>query len=393
MADGQLLDLMKTASSDLDDLLEQEPDRLVANVQKRIRAKLEQHSGLLLFGTGQLGKITLQNLRPIGQRPLAFADNNSTLVGSELGGVPILLPADAAAQFPAALFVITVYTNAPVRRQLKGMGRQFITFAELAWCYPETFLPHVGLELPHKIFAEAVNVRAAFHLWADEASRLEYLGQIAWRSSLDPSVLPLHSPAKETYFPSDLFDLAPDEVLVDCGAFDGDSIRSFLQRTGNSFKAAVALEPDPITRLRFEKWRDTLPSGQASRIHLLPYATGERRETLSFHSAGTPTSALGSGWLQVESLPLDESVSRFAPSFIKMDIEGAEPATVQGSKRIMREHQPILAVCLYHAQEHLWQIPLLIKSLNPSYQLFLRRYSDECWELVCYAVPEERCKI
>jgi FkbM family methyltransferase len=384
---------MKAASSDLDDLLEQKPDRLVSGVQKRIRAKLEQHSGLLLFGAGQLGKITLDNLQRIGQRPLAFADNNPALAGTKLNGVPILFPADAAAQFPAALFVITVYTNEPVRRQLEEMKREFITFAELAWCYPETFLPRVGLELPHKIFAEAADVRAAFHLWADEASRREYLGQIAWRSTLAPSVLPPHSRVEETYFPSDLFDLAPDEVLVDCGAFDGDSIRAFLQRTGNSFKAAVALEPDPVTRMRFEKWRDTLPSGQASRIHLLPYATGNRRETLSFHSTGTAASAIGSGGLEVESLPLDESVAKFAPSFIKMDIEGAEPATVQGSRRIVREQKPILAVCLYHAQEHLWQIPLLIKSLNPSYQLFLRRYSDECWELVCYAVPKERCKV
>ena len=393
MEDGRLLDLMTSAISDLDQLLGQEPDRLVADVQKRIRAKLEQHSGLLLFGTGELGRITLDNLREVHQQPLAFADNNPALAGTKLSGVPILLPTDAATQFPAALFVITVYTNAPVRRQLNEMERAFITFAELAWCYPETFLPREGLELPHKIFAEAEEVSAAFHLWADEASREEYLGQIAWRSTLDPSVLPPHACADETYFPSDLFDLTPDEVLIDCGAFDGDSIRSFLQKTGYSFKAAVALEPDPVTRLRFEKWRDTLPSGQASRIHLLPYATGERRETLTFHSAGMPTSAIGSGRLEVESLPLDESVSRFAPSFIKMDIEGAEPATVQGSKRIMREHQPILAVCLYHSQEHLWQIPLLIKSLNPSYQLFLRRYSDECWELVCYAVPKDRCKI
>ena len=391
MGDGQLLDLMKPAISDLDELLKQEPGRLVAAVQKRIRAKLEQHSGLLLFGTGELGRITLDNLRRIGQQPLAFADNNPTLAGTELRGVPILLPAAAAAQFPSALFVITLYTNEPVRRQLERMGRQFITFAELAWCYPETFLPRVGLELPHKIFAEAADVRAAFHLWADEASRQEYLGQIAWRSTLDSSVLPPHARAEETYFPSDLFDLAPDEVLVDCGAFDGDSIRAFLQRTGNSFKAAVALEPDPVTRIRFEKWRDTLPSGQAARIHLLPYATGDKRETLSFHYASA-TSEIGSGRLKVESLPLDESVAQFAPSFIKMDIEGAEPATVQGSRRIMCEQKPILAVCLYHAQEHLWQIPLLIKSLNPSYQLFLRRYADECWELVCYAVPRERCK-
>src|SRR5205807_112237 len=107
MGAGRLPKFMKAASSDLEDLLEQEPDRLVADLQTRIRAKLKQHSGLLLFGTGQLGKITLDNLQRIGQQPVAFADNNPALAASELDGVPILLPADAATRFPAALFVIT----------------------------------------------------------------------------------------------------------------------------------------------------------------------------------------------------------------------------------------------------------------------------------------------
>jgi FkbM family methyltransferase len=379
--------------SDLGALLKLRPDQLVGKLQERVRIKLKQHSGLILFGTGQLGRITLGNLRRLGQSPLAFADNNPALSGTQLDGIPIMLPADAARQFPQALFVTTVYTNAPVCRQLREMGREFTTFAELAWCYPDAFLPRASLELPHRIFAEARDVSAAFGLWADEPSRREYLGQIAWRSTLEASALPPHSPVEETYFPSDLFDLATEEVMVDCGAFDGDSIRAFLHRVGNSFKAAIGLEPDPVTRTRFEKWRDGLPREQAARIHLLPYATGDKRETLSFDSTGTAASAIGSGQIQVECLPLDESVAKFAPTFIKMDIEGAEPATVRGAKEIIRQRQPILAVCLYHAQEHLWRIPLLIQSLNPSYRLFLRRYSDECWEIVCYAVPKERCKL
>ena len=383
---------MTSTSSQLEELLQRDPAQLVDAVQQRISAKLSQHQGLVLFGTGQLGRITLDNLQRTGQPPLAFADNDPALNGTALKGIPVLSPKDAAAKFPKALFVITVYTNEPVRRQLQEMGLPFITFAELAWCYPDSFLPRAGLELPQKIFAESADVRAGLRLWADEQSRQEYTGQIAWRSTLDPATLPPHSPVEETYFADDLFDLKPDEVMVDCGAFDGDSIRAFLLRTGNDFKAAIGLEPDPTTRKRFEKWRDSLPAEQASRIRLLPYATGEKRETLSFDSTGTAASAIGSGQVQVECLPLDESVAEYAPSFIKMDIEGAEPATVRGAKGIIREHQPVLAVCLYHAQEHLWQIPQLIQKLNPDYRLYLRRYADECWEIVCYAVPKERCK-
>lgn len=384
---------MKLAYNELEKVLGNDPDDLVKTVQRRIRPKLRQKAGFVLFGTGQLGRITLENLKRIGKPPLVFADNNSSLAGTTVNGIPVMLPADAAAKFPDGLFVIAVYTNEPVRRQLQEMGVEFITFAELAWCHPEAFLPRAGLELPHKIFVEAAQVRAALGLWTDETSRNEYLGQLAWRSTLDPAALPAHSPVEETYFPSNLFDFVPDEVLVDCGAFDGDSIRAFLQRVGDSFKAAVGLEPDPVTRTRFEKWRATLPQEQAGRIHLLPFATGDKRETLSFDSTGTAASAIGSGQVKVECLPLDESVAKFAPTFIKMDIEGAEPATVRGAKQIISDRQPILAVCLYHAQEHLWQIPLLIQRLNPAYRLFLRRYSDECWEIVCYAVPKERCKL
>ena len=386
--------MQHSVSQSVDELLSGDPKDCVAAVQERVQRTLKDRGhSLILFGSGQLGRVALDRLERIGKPPIAFADNNPALWGTKVGSIPVLAPDEAQAKFPESLFVITVYTNAPVKRQLRDMGAEALTFAELAWCYPDSLLPWSGLDLPDKIWADAKTVKQTYHLWADEFSRREFVGQIGWRSTLESSALPPHSPVEETYFPPDLFDFQPDEVMVDCGAFDGDSIRAFLQRVGNSFKAAVGLEPDPLTRIRFEKWRDSLSREQAEKIYLLPYATGDKRDILSFESTGTAASALGSGQIKVECLPLDESVAHFAPSFIKMDIEGAESATVRGAKGIIREPQPIVAVCLYHAQEHLWQIPSLLHSLNPDYRLFLRRYSDEGWELVCYAVPRERCKI
>jgi hypothetical protein len=75
-----------------------------------------------------------------------------------------------------------------------------------------------------------------------------------------------------------------------------------------------------------------------------------------------------------------------------MDIEGAEPDALLGARNIIKNDLPVLAVCLYHNQEHLWKIPLLIQSISSEYNFFLKRYSDECWELVCYAVPNHRLK-
>jgi hypothetical protein len=73
-----------------------------------------------------------------------------------------------------------------------------------------------------------------------------------------------------------------------------------------------------------------------------------------------------------------------------MDIEGAELQALRGAARLIRDHQPVLAVCAYHYNEHLWQLPMLMQELWPGYRIVLRRYAEQCWETVYYAVPPER---
>ena len=74
------------------------------------------------------------------------------------------------------------------------------------------------------------------------------------------------------------------------------------------------------------------------------------------------------------------------PDFIKMDIEGAEFDALQGATALLRRG-PDLAICLYHVQDHLWSIPLLVRSLMPEHRLFLRYHGTDAWELALYATP------
>jgi FkbM family methyltransferase len=345
---------------------------------------------LVLFGAGRLGLITLAGLRKIGVEPAAWADNNPHLQGTVVEGLTVFSPAEASAKFGgAATFVVTIYTGAGVRQQLVEMGLRVVSFAQLFRQFHEAFLPYCCLDRPGKLAPHREEILRGAGIWADDASRREYLAQIRYRALLDECVPPPHP--GPMYFSDDLLKLTEDEVFVDCGAYDGDTLRSFLHRCSNSFRKIVALEPDAANFQRLRDFVSTLPKDVQERIQLEQAAVGARRDTLRFDAMGTVGSQVNAaGPCEVQCVPLDEVLADCGASLIKMDIEGYELEALQGARKVIREHRPALAICLYHHQEDLWQIPLLISSLSEDYRLFLRRYSDDCWEQMCYAIPPHR---
>lgn len=75
------------------------------------------------------------------------------------------------------------------------------------------------------------------------------------------------------------------------------------------------------------------------------------------------------------------------PTFIKMDIEGGEPAALAGAKNIIQKCRPKLALCVYHAWPHRWEIPLTIASWVDDYDYFLKRSHPHA-ETVLFAIPK-----
>jgi hypothetical protein len=73
-----------------------------------------------------------------------------------------------------------------------------------------------------------------------------------------------------------------------------------------------------------------------------------------------------------------------------MDIEGAELDALQGASGIVAASSPLLAICSYHAQDHLWRIPLFLRTLEPTARFALRMYRVDGFDLVCYALPPHR---
>lgn len=348
---------------------------------------------LVLFGAGQFGQIVLDRLRKAGVEPCCFSDNNPNVWDTRVKGIEVLSPEVAVERFgQTAAFVVTIFNGSAARAQLRKLGcARVLPATPLFWKYPAQFLPDMGIGEPDTIAEQEEQIRQCFAILSDEASRQELCDQVSWRYWADPEFLPLPDDVGEIYFPSDLVKATDEEVFVDCGAFDGDSIRSFLRR-GQSFSHLYAFEPDAQNRALLSKSVAALAEGLRERVTVWPYATGNLDGYVTFAAAGDVASRVSSSdtGTSVEAHRLDSLEWPFTPTYIKMDIEGAEPDALAGAANLLRDAQPVLAICLYHRLEHVWQIPNLIHRLAPGYSMFVRRYAEDNWELVCYAVPHTR---
>jgi FkbM family methyltransferase len=356
----------------------------------------ERCGHVVLFGAGNLGKTALQCLRSIGVEPLAFCDSNQDRWHEVLEGVPVLSPEQAAEQYGhLALFIVTIWSKghryAETRAKLSRLGcERIIPTSSLRWKFADVLMPYFCQDLPHRLLQDSDRVRRAAWLWSDDKSREEYLSQVAWRVSGDCDLL--SAPDREqSYFPATIFELKSDEFFVDCGSYTGDTLEQFLLRTGNKFAGIVAVEPDPRNFANLRNWTKGLNPQVRSRIQLRGVAVGSKRCQVRFAAHGSEGSSIQQdGSIVVDCVPLDELLAEASPTYIKMDIEGAESDAIVGAQKIIQEHRPVLSICVYHTQHHLWSVPILIHTLTPDYRLFLRSHDSDGWDSVCYAIPERR---
>lgn len=354
---------------------------------------------IVLMGAGGLGRRILAGLRRHGVEPLAFADNAQQ--GTTIDGLGVLSPEAAAREFgQRAAFVVSIWgANRPhrfahSREQLRALGCEVVcSFPSLLWKYPGELLPFYLQDLPSRLLDQRAEVLRAFDLWEDEASRAEYVAQVRFRLAADFDGLS-HPVAHPQYFPGDLYAWSDEEWIVDGGAFDGDTLRMLSIMYGDRFGHVLALEPDPANFARLQATVAGLPPGARGRVDCRQAALGSVRSTLHLDATGTAASATrvaaSADTIAVSAETLDSLVEGARPTFIKLDIEGSELEALEGARRTIHRHAPVLAVCVYHKQDHLWRIPLLLRKWRDDYAFFLRPHNEEGWDLVCYAVPRAR---
>jgi FkbM family methyltransferase len=161
---------------------------------------------------------------------------------------------------------------------------------------------------------------------------------------------------------------------------------SVFSRVGK-VEELVCFEPDPNQFGLTAEYLAMNHEQLARRVTAMPCAvySHEAIEPFTYSDTSFGSRILASGTSWVQSVTIDHTLPGFDPTYIIMDIEGAEPEALKGAEKTIRACHPDLAVCVYHAPHHLWEIPLYLHGLRLGYRFYLRNYTSLTGETVLYA--------
>jgi FkbM family methyltransferase len=178
----------------------------------------------------------------------------------------------------------------------------------------------------------------------------------------------------------------PGSVVYDVGANAGFFTLLASKLSGPS-GAVYAFEPME-RNLRYI--REHLRLNRTGNVQVVPMAVSDRIGPVRFAAAHNP--AMGglaaSGEIEVQSTTLDEWASTMAPpSFIKMDIEGAEHAALSGAVELLRSARPVILLSEHGWEQH-ERCGRLLESLGYELKLLVDGMSDGNY--VVLATPRNR---
>lgn len=238
-----------------------------------------------------------------------------------------------------------------------------------------------------------------YDLLEDEESKLVFRSFIAARANnikreYCENMISLWT--SEQYFndlyPKELYD---EHILIDCGAYIGDSATAFFEFLKDEEKPVMVR----AFEMEDENFKE-LESLSKKYNNLIAYkiGLGDKHEKY-YYERKKDASVLVDYETEnkVEIAPLDSILKgkEIKASFIKMDIEGFEEKALMGMKNVIINNKATLAICVYHRVDDLIRLPKLIKSYVESstcdvkYKYYLRHHSHNAAELVFYAVPSK----
>lgn len=229
------------------------------------------------------------------------------------------------------------------------------------------------------------------HRLSDEKSKQVYFNILNFKMTRKSEFLSeVADEEKKQYLGDGFFRLGEEEYIVDCGSYIGDTLIQFKQWL-QRWNKYTCIEADKNVYSRLE---ENIKEIGVEQVYTIQCGCWNKDGYVSFEGNNSETGHIvedTNGMEMIETKKLDSLFRDDKVTFLKMDIEGAEIAALEGAESLIKRERPIMAISIYHSLEDFIKIPkILIKKLT-DYNFYVRHYrmlSDS--ETVMYAVPKER---
>ena len=339
-------------------------------------------SGVFIFGVGKLGQRVFDFLTSVNVNVHAFVDNNVEKQKQLFNGLPVVSPAGLTND--AVVYIASATYFNPIYKQLlkQGLVKLVSHIQAGILFYGEKGFPVEMYQenLTADLFANKNKYLEVFQLLEDDESRRVFDNLLLFRLSLDQRFIDeIHTQISKEYFDRSVVDLGQNEVYFDVGGFDGDSAENFIKFVDGKYKGVHIFEPDQglldKANARLKNYHN---------VFYNPLGIYDKKTTLYFDVTGGLDGIISNqGTVSIETTTIDEYTAD-VPTYIKFDVEGVEIEAINGSVSTIKNTKPKMAIASYHYPKHIWQIPLLVKEINPSYKLKLRHYTDSVFDSIFY---------
>lgn len=329
-----------------------------------------KNNNLFIFGASNAGKKAITYCEKHNYKVTFVVDNNPNKWGKQFNGYKIISP-EKLLEYDlnhVVVLIASVYLK-EITKQLIDMEIENIFSAHLCKMIETRKLSPLSV----------YDIRKAKELKllvADEKSRETIDKIVELRNKGINNLFEVFSGRQ--YFQKDIFDFS-DEVFLDCGSYMGEEI-DYLNGLNCGNHKIYAFEPD-------KKNFDVINKKYYNYKNIICINKGVWSESceLHFNSMGTDGSMIDDcGSDSIEAVAIDEIINEKV-TFIKMDIEGSELQAIEGAAKIIVKYKPKLAICIYHLDKDLWEIPFKIHSLVADYDIFIRHHSLGLSDTVMYA--------
>ncbi|MDP9699856.1 FkbM family methyltransferase [Paenibacillus intestini] len=365
------------------DIAESELKSLIAQL---LEFTNRPESQICLFGAGAVGKQVYWYLKNNNINVDFFCDNDSKKWGKEVVDGKVCRPTSELQELGENVKVlISLGTKNTIADQLKKLNIDPIltnSLETLRILSSDIFLIDKNILISKiselfDIMEDQFSKKVLYHKLVTMLESEEILTGIDY-STIESS---------PQYFPDDLIQIEEGEVFVDCGAYIGDTLESFMeQKNSDKCNKYICYELDTSNYSILSNVVNKKNEEFKAKTQLYNFGVADKSENIKYFSNLGATTINGTGSIEGKVVRLDEHLDGTAITFLKMDIEGSEMAALRGGKELITLNKPKCAISIYHKASDLWEIPLYLKKIVPGYRIFIRHHTATFADTVCYAV-------